>query len=121
NHAFNRDNLYWGAARLTSRWSRLIYDLATRWRYEEYSRGHVEHSPYFWGDLCRQHITYVRNFSFGEINLDGIGAAVPYYDPSKPFVNYWFSASEGGNVTRLCKLLSERNQDQLEAEGGVCI
>jgi hypothetical protein len=121
NHAENRDNMYWGPTRLTSRTSRCMYDLATRWRYEGRFCGHVEQSPYFWGDLCRQHITYVRNFVFGEINLDGIGAAVPYHDPSKPFVKYWFSASEGRNVTHLCNLLCERNQDQLAAQGGVCI
>jgi hypothetical protein len=121
NHASNRDNLYWGAARLAGGWRRGAYHLATRFQNSNRFCGHVEDSKYFWGDCCREHITYVRNFVFDEINLDRIGAAVPYHDPGKPFVNYWFSSCEGNNQARFCWLLSERNQDRLEAEGGVCI
>jgi len=121
NHSCNRDNLYWGPERISNGLARWTYDLSTRWRYEESFAGHLENSPYFWGDLCQQYITYVRNFVFDEINLAAIGAGVPYHDPKKPFVNYWFSASEGGNLRRFCNLRCELNQDKLEAEGGVCI
>lgn len=121
NHAFNRDNLYWGPERLGGRSTRWAYRVANSFRSVNSSHGHVDGSAYFWGDLCREHITYVRNFVFDEINLDRIGAAAPYHDPHKPFVNYWFSGSEGHDEATLCRLLSEQNQDQLEAEGGVCI
>jgi hypothetical protein len=120
NHASNRDNLYWGPARLGGRSRRWVYRLANSFRSVP-SHGHVEGSTYFWGDLCREHILYVRNFVFDEINLDRIGAAAPYHDSNKPFVNYWFSSCEGHDEATLCRLLSEQNQDQLEAEGGVCI
>jgi hypothetical protein len=46
---------------------------------------------------------------------------MPYHDPQKPFVNYWFSASEGSNVARFNAMMSEANQDRLEEEGGACI
>ncbi len=121
NHAFNRDNLYWGPDRLSSPWTRQLYRLATMGNYDGLYRGHLEDSPYFWGDLCQQYITYVRNFVFGDINLNAIGAAAPYQDPSKPFVPYWFSSSEGGKLAPFCDLLSERNQDRLERENGICI
>jgi hypothetical protein len=121
NHAFNRDNLYWGSGRLNGEWSRRVYRLATHNRYDGRFTGHVEGSPYFWGDLCQRHITYVRNFVFGEINLNCIGAAVPYRDPAKPFVNYWFSSCEGANVAAFCDLLRESSQDYLESESGISI
>jgi hypothetical protein len=121
NHDTNRENLYWGPARLESRLLRTVYNLATRLQYRHFYQGHVENSEYFWGDLCRANISYVRNFVFDEINLDAINPTMPYHDPSKPFVNFWFSSSDGGSIDSFCKMLSEANQDKLEEAGGVCI
>jgi len=121
NHMFNRDNVFWGATRFKSRLIRLLYAVATRFRHHHRYSGHVEGSSYFWGDLLREHIHYVRNLTFDEINLDKINPSMPYFDPSKPFVRHWFSSSEGRNAGRFCKMLCEDNQDRLEEEGGVCI
>ena len=121
NHDVNRDNLYWGSSRLDNPIAAFVYNLATRFKYLKYFQGHVESSSYFWGDLCRQHISYVRNFVFDEINLERINPSMPYHDPRKPFVTYWFSSSEGGNVESFCRMLREENQDRLEAEEGICI
>lgn len=121
NHDTNRENLYWGAARLESRALRKVYEVATRFRYRSFYQGHAEVSPFFWGDICQRHISYVRNFVFDEINLDRVNPTLPYHDPNKPYVNFWFSSTEGGTVDSFCRNLSEANQDRLEAEGGVCI
>jgi len=121
NHSYNRDNIYWGAARLSRITSKLWYDAATRFRRGHMFEGHDPASNYFWGDICRENITYVRNFVFEEINLERIHSTLPYHDPAKPFVNYWFSSCEGGNVRKFCDTLCARNQERLEAEGGVCI
>lgn len=120
NHHENRDNLYWGPARLSSSASRACYKIATRFKNSE-SNGHKRDSQFFWGDICRERITYVRNFVFDDVNLDGVNPTMPYHDPGRPFVNYWFSSSEGSNVGSFCRTISEANQDRLEAEGGVCI
>jgi len=121
NHSMNRDNIYWGERRLEASTIRFGYNLATRFARRRYFLGHVENSPYFWGDICKENISYVRNFVFDEINLDRINPTMPYHDPRKPFVNFWFSSSEGSTVEPFCKMISEANQDRLEAEGGVCI
>lgn len=121
NHSNNRENIYWGAYRLSTLAARLGYNLATRFARNNYFKGHVEDSRYFWGDICKERVRYVRNFVFDEINLDRINPTMPYHDPNRPFVNFWFSSSEGGRVNSFCKMLSEVNQDRLEAEGGVCI
>jgi len=121
NHAGNRDCIYWGDSRLKGPTLRLGYNLATRYSRYNYFKGHVQDSSHFWGDLCRERIDYVRNFVFDEINLDRINPTLPYHDPGKSFVNFWFSSSEGGDVDSFCKILGEANQDRLEAEEGICI
>ena len=121
NHGNNRENMYWGAQRLNTWMLRLGYNLATRLARRNYFKGHLKDSPYFWGDICKERISYVRNFTFDEINLDRINPTMPYHDLRKPYVNLWFSSSEGRRVESFCKMLCEKNQDRLEAEGGVCI
>jgi hypothetical protein len=121
NHDTNRENIYWGADRVSSGLRSKFYEVATRFRWRHYYQGHSEPSPYFWGDLCKQHIRYVRNLVFNEINVEKLNPTLPYHDPAKPWVNFWFSAGDGGDVERFCRLLSEDNQDRLEREEGVCI
>jgi hypothetical protein len=121
NHSENRENIYWGAARLKMPTSRVVYEIASWIRPAYVSKGHVEGSPFFWGDLCRERITYVRNFVFDDINLMTVNPSMPYHDPAKPYVSYWFSSSDGGNVERFNRITGEANQDRLEEQGGVCI
>jgi hypothetical protein len=118
NHHLNRDNLYWGQNRVDFPLIKLGLKL---FRGNTKSYGHISESPYFWGDICQNYIKYVRNLVFKEINLLKINPTLPYKDPTRPYVNYWFSSSEGANVKSFNDLISERNQDRLEREGGVCI
>jgi hypothetical protein len=46
---------------------------------------------------------------------------MPYHDPSRPFVNGWFSSCDGHKLPAFLNALSEPNQDLLEASGGCCI
>ena len=121
NHYHNRDNLYWGTHRLSSLPGRTVASLRQAIGSPVPYEGHLQDSPYFWGDLCREYIQYVRSFTFNEINLLRVNPTLPYHDSTKPFVNFWFTSTDGGNVVRFCEQISERNQDRLEAEGGVCI
>jgi len=120
NHHANRDNMYWGASRLTSPAWRAVYRLATLGKNRRFE-GHDPQSPYFWGDLCKENIRYVRNFVFREINLFNINPTFPYHDPSKPYVNFWFSSTEASSVESFCHVLRPSEVDRLEREGGVCI
>ena len=117
NHESNRENLYWGHERLDSPLLRPLMRLRGR----QVSQGHRPGSPFFWGDVCQRRILYVRNFVFREINLMRINPTMPYKDPNRPFVRYWFSSSEGGSVKSFNELISMKNQERLEREGGVCI
>jgi len=121
NHSDNCENLYWGASRLSRSSVRFVYNLGTRYRFNETFRGHVPHSEYFWGDLSKSHLRFVRNFVFDEINLERVNPTLPYHDDRRPFVNFWFSSSEGGNVSKFCNTICESNQDRLVEESGICI
>jgi hypothetical protein len=120
NHHHSVEGIYWGDARLSGSW-RLAYNLLTRGRRRGFFQGHCKDSPYFWGDICLQHIEYVRNFITGDINTLKASPWMPYHDERRPFVKQWFSSSEGPEVHSFLRTISERNQDRLEAEGGACI
>ncbi len=120
NHAGCREGLYWGDRRLSG-WNRLGYNLLTLGRNRGRFQGHEQGSPLFWGDACRERITFVRNFVFRDINTLAACPSMPYHDPDRPYVRYWFAASEGPDVGSFNKTLSEANQDRLSAAGGACI
>jgi hypothetical protein len=118
NHYLNKDDVYWGADKLSIGLFRELYRLAGNTT--EFS-GDDSESEYFWGDLLSKHISYVVNFSFFEINLLNVNPAMPYHNPDKPYVNYWFHTSDGGLPESFNNLLKKENLDRLEAEGGACI
>jgi len=120
NHASCKEGIYWGNYRLSG-WYERIYNLILRNRHKDVYRGHVEGDQFFWGDICKQRIKYVRNFVFGDINTYKMCPIMPYHDPQRAYVNYWYASSEGGQVDVFNKTISEQNQDRLEEEGGVCI
>jgi hypothetical protein len=122
NHSGCDESIYWGSARVSGV-HRLIYNVLNLKLdgKNNLSQGHIEACPLFWGDLCRENIKYVRNFVFGDINTLKACPAMPYHDSARPFVNYWFAASEGANIESFNAMISEDNQERLIREGGACI
>ena len=120
NHTGCDDALYWGDARLSG-WRKPVYNLLTRGRNKAKYTGHVETSPLFWGDLCKEKVSYVRNFVFPEINTLKVCPFMPYYDDERRYANAWFASSEGANVDSFVSTIQEHAQDRLEEEGGLCI
>jgi hypothetical protein len=120
NHAMNRENLYWGSSRVDNWLLQRLFARVTG-QSGSYFRGHVEGSSHWWGDLCAQHISYARNLTFNGINTTKFNPSMPYHDAHRPLVRWWFSASDAEGVSEFNSLLHPRNQEQLEAEGGVCI
>jgi hypothetical protein len=120
SHSFNRENLYWGDARVDIpflRWLSASLSGATR----DYFQGHVEGSPYWWGDLCARYITYARNLTYNHINTAAVNPSMPYRDPARPLAPWWFSCSDAEDADEFAELLEPRNQERLEEEGGICI
>ncbi|MGA8029551.1 MAG: hypothetical protein WB992_20605 [Bryobacteraceae bacterium] len=119
NH-YNEEAIYWGSGRLTN-WRRTAYNLITRWQNQGKFFGHIEGHPMFWGDVCRERIRYCRNFVYSDINTLRACPWMPYSDPLRPYVRYWFAATEGDMAPALVKALEDRRQDQLEEQGGACV
>jgi hypothetical protein len=120
NHAENKEGIYHGEQRVSG-WRRRVYNALTRGRRQEHFQGHVPGSPLFWGDFCRDRVTYVRNFVYRDINVLNACPYVPYHDATKPYVDQWFASAEGGRPPTFAATISEPNQQRLEDEGGLCI
>jgi len=120
NHMVCGENMYWGDARLSGG-RRLLYNLATRGKKRSTSRGHVDGDPLFWGDLCQQHVCYVRNFVFDQLDALAVCPEQPYHDPAKPYVNFWFTSADGGTLKRFLKNFTMERLQRLEDAGGLCI
>ncbi|MEO8429923.1 MAG: hypothetical protein ABI592_00330 [Acidobacteriota bacterium] len=121
NHVGQQDAVYWGAARFDGplRW---MYWLYRKYRRSDVSSfGHRPGDDRFWGDLCLRQIRYVRNFVFPDILTTAADPFMPYHDPARPYVKYWYSASYGSGIENFLRLISESNQDRLASEGGACI
>lgn len=119
HHYFCDENMYWGEGRLSG-WRRAAYKLLTLGRTRD-STGHIAGNPNFWGDACREHVTYIRGFVFPAINTLRSCPFFPYHDTDRPFVNFWYAGTEGANAASFLKAVSEEQQDRLEEEGGLCI
>jgi hypothetical protein len=120
NHGQNRENLYWGPNRFRSASVRLVIRALGRADGNTYE-GEREGSPFFWGDVCRERIQYVRNFTFDRLNMLAVDAAMPYHVTSAPYVRYWFSTADAPDANAFNRLFTRARIDRLEADGGVCI
>lgn len=120
NHAFNRENLYWGGERIDQPIVKSVYNRFNAAPVGHYL-GHVRGSAYWWGDFCVRNVEYVRNLTFGTINLARVNPSMPYYDPGRPFVRWWFSAADAEDCADFNELLRPENQERLEREGGFCV
>jgi len=120
NHYNSREGIYFGDRRLSGL-RRLTYNALTAFRNRKRYRGHVEGDELFWGDLCRERVSYVRNFVFTEIDTLSACPYIPYHDPARPYVRAWYASSEGNDCARFVEQIGEERQDRLAESGGACI
>lgn len=123
-HSNNLEDVYWGAKVFKgdiARWifGDLIGMVYAKARYQ--FGGEDPHSPYFWGDILKERTKYVRLWGTSDINTIRFNPSMPYHDPDKPYVNYWFSFSDGYNLYYFNKLISDRNFERLARERGASI
>lgn len=118
NHANNKDNIFWGSKRfsLIKKPFKFIYRKSRKFEGED------PESPSFWGDACKYHIKYIRNYVVNGINTQKFDPKMPYRVREKDqYSNYWFSSSDGHTIEEFNDLLSDDNIRRLEMEGGCCI
>ncbi len=118
NHSNNNENIYWGAYRFSGP-VRKIYGLL---RKSVRSYGHEKDSNYFWGDLCKAHVKYIRNRTFNGINTLREDHRLVYRETGKDaYSNYWFSSSDGMRLRPFLNILTKKNVDNLVRQRGCCI
>lgn len=122
DHGGNREALYWGPARLSGARSHAYRASICLSRPDRVAfEGHLPTSPYFWGDLCRHRIDYWRSFTFSDLNLLRPSPVLPYHDPRRPYVNWWFTSTHAPSLEPFLEALQPARLDRLEDAGGVCI
>jgi hypothetical protein len=118
NHSSNPDNIYWGYKRYGTilRFLVKLIKGKTRRFY-----GDETDSEYFWGDLSKKYIKFIRNRVFNGINTLNYDPQMPFIEKNKIYSNYWFSSSDGHTVAEFNNLISRGNIDKLITENGLCI
>jgi hypothetical protein len=118
NHSSNPDNIYWGYKRYGTilRFLIKLFKGKTRRFY-----GDEIESDYFWGDLSKKNIKYIRNRVFNGINTLYYDPQMPYMEKNKIYSNYWFSSSDGHTVEEFNNLITKENIDKLIKKNGLCI
>jgi hypothetical protein len=90
-------------------------------RYIEFL-GEAKDSNYFWGDICKERIKYIRsNIFYHDLNTLKCNPEIPYSALQTPYVNYWFDSSNGQDVNMFNKILNPRNIYLLIKGKGCCI
>ena len=118
NHSYNPDNMYWGYKRYS-----LVFKLFMKLFFGQKRRfyGDEKGSKHFWGDVHKKHIKWTRNRVYNSTNTLKIDPKMPFMEKSKPYANYLFSSSDGHTIEEFNSLISKKNIDKLEKEGGLCI
>lgn len=119
NH-YNGDAMYWGPARLTGGY-RALYQAATLGRSRNRHFGEKPGHESYWGDVCKSRVRYCRNFVFRELNTLMLCPWMPYSDPDRPLVNYWYASADGTNCRICAERVSDDAVERLEADGGAAI
>ena len=119
-HSNNLENIYWGKKVVNSRVLKKFIGMLSKKSNLPYA-GEILGSKYFWGDILKANTKYVRLWGTTDINTLKFNPSMPYHDPKKPFVNYWFSFSDGYDVEIFNKLISGQNIKKLKEERGTSI
>jgi hypothetical protein len=112
-HSKNAENIYW-----EHKVTRLFpFTLLLRLYSKHTCSGEDEHSPYFWGDICRERVQQIRLYRTRNINTLGANPSMPYHCPNKPYVHYWFSATK----RRIADCATDAALKRLLGENGLTV
>lgn len=116
-HGRNADNLYYGREAFTNP----ILKFLAGFYSADKSKGHLQGSPFFWGDICKSYTKYVRLFKTTHLNTLSVNPSMPYHDPRKPYVNKWFSSTDLSDAMMMKRNFTEAKLTKLKNDEGVCI
>ena len=119
NHGNNFENIYWGK----NRFSISVYKLLGEYVFYRGKKfeGENPQGQYFWGDICREKVKYVRSFTFSELNVFNVTSNPVYRLKQTPYVRNWFITSDAPDVNEFAALVNQRSLEKLIDEGGICL
>ncbi len=124
NDIVANESIYWGSRRLVFPLNyvfEIISLFSSNIPNSHIYQGENTDSIYFWGDICKEKVEFIRNLVFPSINLFNITPNVIHKRSRTKFVNNWFISCEAPDVTSFVKLLSNENIEKLLNENGLCI
>jgi len=119
-HAENLENVYWGSKVIENKLIRQLVEYLYPKAKLPFS-GEDTDSPYFWGDILKSKTKYVRLWGTEDINTLKFDPKMPYHDVKTPYVNYWFSFSDGSSPALFKKMITDKKIKKLAKERGTCI
>lgn len=118
NHGQNRENLHWGADRYSSYAIKRILAFMTRFRSYPEFEGNNPKSPYYWSDLADERLSYMRAFTFQQLNGALITPGRPFLDTTKQKSTLFFNTTDAPNVLAFNKLVNPSSIDKLREQKG---
>lgn len=119
-HGNNLENVYWGKKVVGNSFIRSLIGFFYKKSNLPF-QGENPKSTYFWGDVLKERTKYVRLWGTSNINTLSFNPTMPYHDPQKPYVRYWFSYSDGYDAKGFNKLITDENIQKLINERGTSI
>lgn len=118
------ESIYWGSKRLVFPMN-IIFEIVSylnpRGKRSKIYNGENKNSIYFWGDICKEKVDFIRNFTFPEINLFNITKKIIHKRRKTKYVKNWFISTEAPDLKSFVKILNPKNIDKLEIQNGLCI
>jgi len=121
NHGQNRENLYWGIDRYQSLFLKSILSLYSRFRSYPDFEGNKPNSPYFWSDIADERISYIRAFTYKQLNGMQTVPGRPFLDLAKQNKTMFFNTADAPDVIAFNKLVNRKTIDRLRKDRGWAI
>lgn len=121
NHGQNRENLHWGTDRYNSYIIRKALSFVTKFRPYQKFEGNNPESPYYWSDVTDERLSYVRAFTFRQLNGMKIPPGRPYHDKTKQNNTLFFNTADAPDVLAFNKLINRSTIDKLRKQNGWAI
>jgi hypothetical protein len=118
NHGQNLENLHWGKDRYRSYPIRKLLCFISMFRSHTKFEGNDPESPYYWSDIADERLSYMRAFTYRQLNGMKIPPRRPYHDKTKQGKTLFFNTTDAPDVLAFNKLVNPSTIDQLRKENG---
>jgi hypothetical protein len=118
NHGQNLENLHWGTDRYRSYAIRKLLCFISMFRSHTKFEGNDPESPYYWSDIADKRLSYMRAFTYRQLNGMKIPPRRPYHDKTKQNKILLFNTADAPDVLTFNKLVNPSAIDKLQNQNG---